>query len=358
MVESGFVEEGLSQNKGTKIRHFFHRWSWLIGIGLLGISLCFLCGPLLQYRVKDDDGNKFYFFVYFWDFLSGKYPLDWNAVAVPCLLIIAVVFSFFHKKSSNFLMGAMVFSLLAAILQFLGRDFFVNSNPDIDSSHVVLYWGLGVASAISVCASLMFFLGSYDEENVTVHEITETGMLVAMAVALDYVIIWKFSASGGSLTIAMLPLYIIALRYGPVKGFLAGGVVFGLITCLKDAYGFFTYPFDYLFAFGSVGLLGFLRKWIFTDGQHTHFLKGEILLLLGIAVCTTIRCLSSTISGVLYYASELEGSNKFLASFVLAAPYCYSSGALVAAILMLGYGPLLRINSTFPVKPSKNLSGK
>ena len=36
--------------------------------------------------------------------------------------------------------------------------------------------------------------------------------------------------------------------------------IFGLVTCLTDGYGFYTYPFDYLIGFGSIAVFGFFSR--------------------------------------------------------------------------------------------------
>ena len=67
----------------------------------------------------------------------------------------------------------------------------------------------------------------------SVRDIAEIAILVALALGLDKLKI-SVGATGGSVNFAMFPLFVIALRHGPFKGFIAGGIVYGLISCLLD----------------------------------------------------------------------------------------------------------------------------
>ena len=65
----------------------------------------------------------------------------------------------------------------------------------------------------------------------TVKDIAEIAILSARAIVLDRVVRIPLGATGGSINISMVPLYVIALRHGWFKSFIAGGIVYGLITC-------------------------------------------------------------------------------------------------------------------------------
>lgn len=345
-------------NYEEKLTSFFKKWAWLFAIASTLVAFLFLLGPICQWRLKADDGTKTYYIVHLWDLLNGTYSLDWSIITVLCLFGLCLVLPLFHKKTQEFMVGNSVASSVLCVLLLFFREFFSFANSSIDADHLYMQWGLVMAAIFAFVAAIFSLVASYEKETITVRDMTEIAIFSAAAIALNFVVFFRFSASGGSINIAMLPLYIIALRHGPAKGFLAGGLIFGLITCFTDGYGLYTYPFDYLFAFGAVGILGFFRKFIFVPGQKNYSLKGEIALFIGIMLASTVRCLSSTISGIIFYASELSGANKFLASFILAAPYSYGSGLAVAAILMGFYGPLCRVNTMFPVQSPLSISNQ
>ena len=96
---------------------------------------------------------------------------------------------------------------------------------------------------------------------------------------------------GGSINLQMLPLMIIALRRGPVTGFVCGGIIYGLFSILADGYPFATYPFDYVIGFGSVGIMGLFNSLIFPKEEKPLWQR-EIssLYYIGIITYTCIIC--------------------------------------------------------------------
>ena len=97
-----------------------------------------------------------------------------------------------------------------------------------------------------------------------VHDIVEIAMFVAIALVLDNFLKIPLGASGGSINLAVLPLVLLALRHGWFKGFVAGGIIFGFISCLIDGYGLVTYPLEYFVTFGSIAIVGAFSKLITT----------------------------------------------------------------------------------------------
>ena len=145
----------------------------------------------------------------------------------------------------------------------------------------------------------------------TIREITEIGVLSALAVVLDTFVKIPIGANAGSINFSMVPLFIIALRHGPIKGFIASGIVYSVLTAILDAYGIAFFPFDYLIPFGATALLGLLSKPIIRL-YESHGKKQVVLsfvILIGMILAQgTIRVFSSSINSVLFYpVTYLEG---------------------------------------------------
>ena len=68
----------------------------------------------------------------------------------------------------------------------------------------------------------------------TVKDIAEITIFSALAIVLDRLIKIPVGITGGSINISLVPLYVIALRHGWFKSFIAGSIIYGLITCLFD----------------------------------------------------------------------------------------------------------------------------
>ncbi len=90
--------------------------------------------------------------------------------------------------------------------------------------------------------------------------LTHVALAVALSAVLSLIVLWRFP-QGGMVTLgSMIPIFAVAIHYGPAVGILAG-VLLGLITMILDP--FFVHPLqvflDYIFAFGALGFAGFVR---------------------------------------------------------------------------------------------------
>ena len=97
-----------------------------------------------------------------------------------------------------------------------------------------------------------------------VRMLCEGAMLVAMSQILSYVKLMELP-NGGSLTPAMFPVILFAVRWGLGPGLLAG-FAFGLLQLMFDsayAWGWQSLLLDYLGAYTPLGLAGLFRgkKW-------------------------------------------------------------------------------------------------
>ncbi len=93
-----------------------------------------------------------------------------------------------------------------------------------------------------------------------IRAMTEGAMLVAAAQVLSFLKLYEFP-QGGSVTPAMFPIVLYALRHGPGRGLLAG-FAFGALQLLFDgayAWGWQSMVLDYLLAFAPLGLAGLFR---------------------------------------------------------------------------------------------------
>ena len=200
----------------------------------------------------------------------------------------------------------------------------------------ILFAALSALLAISV---------SFIEKPMSTRDIAEEGILLALAFILN-LLGFRVVKGGGSINLQMLPLFIIAIRRGPVHGLVCGGIIYGLVTCLTDGYGLVTYPFDYLIGFGSVMVLGLFSKFIVGENQKWYNLKGEIFLLIGGLLATLIRFIGSTASSMIVY------NYPFVASLSYNVTYIPLSGLIAIAMIMAVYGPLLKIHRRFPARKS------
>lgn len=132
--------------------------------------------------------------------------------------------------------------------------------------------------------------------NKMVFVLTEIGLVVALAFILDLVKLWRVP-QGGSITLAAVPLVILALRHGLGASLLAGGLL-GTIKLLFG--GYVVHPLqailDYPLAFILLGLVGAFRK--------LYFKKDGAWWTISLAIFTGIlgRFICHFLSGLLFFS--------------------------------------------------------
>lgn len=177
---------------------------------------------------------------------------------------------------------------------------------------------------------------------ISVREMTESAMLIALAILLDLPFLKiRIGIGGGSISLSMLPLLILAIRMGFAKSLIGIGIIYGFITCLLDGWGLVTFPFDYFIGYGSLSLLGLFKNKIL---QEESFLKGILYILLGGLLATFGRFVGSMLSSLIIYEYAFE------AALIYNATYILPSAGITVVILIALYKPLLIINKRYPLK--------
>ena len=155
--------------------------------------------------------------------------------------------------------------------------------------------------------------------------LTEITVAVAMAVVCSFLRVWEMP-QGGSVALTMVPILFIAVKRGPLAGFITGGI-YGLLSLMIA--GVIYHPMsillDYILAFGLLGLAGFFKK----------NLTG---IIIGCSVGVFGRFLSSLISGAVLFAEYApEGQNPWIYSLVYQATYMVPELIISVAVLVLLY---------------------
>ena len=163
----------------------------------------------------------------------------------------------------------------------------------------------------------------------------EGAIMVALAQILSYIKLMELP-NGGSLTPAMFPILLFALRWGLKDGLLAG-FVFGLLQLIFDgayAWGWQSMLLDYLLAFTPLGLSGLFK------GKAWGIFPGTVLGCAG-------RFVIHYISGITIYRiaapTEVLGTvfdNPELYSLVYNGSYMLPNTVLALVIAALLYVPM------------------
>jgi len=146
--------------------------------------------------------------------------------------------------------------------------------------------------------------------------LAEMGILIGAAVVIDLLAgLYSPFRYGGSISPAMLFIFVIAIRHGSKAGILSG-VAFGIISSLVGwplGITYVVHPIqyllDYIVAFGVLGLAGFFK----------NSSEKPIPFILGVSLGSFLRYLAHGFSGIIFFASYANdvGSGVWLYSFIL-----------------------------------------
>jgi thiamine transporter len=153
--------------------------------------------------------------------------------------------------------------------------------------------------------------------------LTEAALAVALAFVLGFVVLFKMPF-GGSVSLEMIPLILLALRQGWKVGIVAGAA-YGLLDLAIDPY--VVHPvqllLDYPLAFGVLGLAGLFKPTV----------KGAVM---GATVAVLARFVCHFLSGVIFFASYApEGMNPLFYSAAYNAAYLAPSLGIVIVVTVV-----------------------
>lgn len=157
--------------------------------------------------------------------------------------------------------------------------------------------------------------------------LTEIAILAALGVVLDKIVLFQMP-QGGSVSLVMLPIFILAYRRGLVAA-LIGGFLVGAIQLFFGGYflNLFQVSLDYFLAYAALGLAGMFKK----QGQTPSL----VALSSGAIVASLGRLLFSFLSGVIFYGEYApEGVPVWQYSLTYNASYIVPCAALAIVLLL------------------------
>lgn len=171
--------------------------------------------------------------------------------------------------------------------------------------------------------------------------LTETAIMIALAVGLSYVAIFTLPMGGSVTLFSQVPIIILGYRYGWKWGCVSG-IIYGLLQMVLQGLGNFAYVkglvsylilifADYVIAFMVLGLGGAMFK----------KLKNQTAALaLGAAVASLMRFICHFISGVTIWGEYADGwksvwvySLTYNGSYMLAEAVISVIGVVVLSLM-------------------------
>ena len=176
------------------------------------------------------------------------------------------------------------------------------------------------------------------KKHLRIRALTEGAMLVAAAQVLSFVKLYEFP-QGGSVTAAMFPILLYAVRWGLGRGLLAG-FTFGTLQLIFDgayAWGWQSMILDYLLDFTPLGLAGVFK------GRAWGIFPGTIL---GCAARFAVHYISGVTIYRINMPTEIPGFGVFDSAELYSLVYngCYMLPCTIIALVIAGalYVPMKR----------------
>ncbi|MEH7308515.1 energy-coupled thiamine transporter ThiT [Neobacillus drentensis] len=166
--------------------------------------------------------------------------------------------------------------------------------------------------------------------------IAEVAVFAALAFLLDFVagiLSLKVWPQGGSVSIAMVPIFLMAYRWG-IKGGLLTGFILGLLQVVlgfAQVYTFLQGFIDYFLAFTIVGLAGIFANQVKKSISNHEKGKWMTFVIIGALFGSALRYLCHVVSGILFFGeyapkgqpvavySLLYNGTFMLPSFIISA---------------------------------------
>lgn len=173
--------------------------------------------------------------------------------------------------------------------------------------------------------------------NQRVTTIVEVGLSVALAAVLGLVkITLPWNIAGGSVSLTMVPIFILAARRGLVPGVVAG-VLFGVVDYFMEPFA--VHPvqvlLDYPVAFGACGLAGFIAPFARRTLSAARVAGWTVI---GAVVGGAGRFTASFVSGIVFFGANAEaGQPVWLYSLLYNGSYLLPSVVactVVAAVVV------------------------
>ncbi|CDQ20005.1 thiamine transporter [Halobacillus karajensis] len=160
----------------------------------------------------------------------------------------------------------------------------------------------------------------------------EIAIFSALALLLDIIpfLSFKLWAQGGSVSFAMVPVFIMAFRWG-LKGGLTTGFLLGIYQILTGAYIMTPVQafLDYVVAFTVIGAAGLVAKPLWEAIKSKESKRLVRWIIVGCLIGSVLRFFGHFFAGIAFYGEFApEGQPVWLYSLV------YNGGYMLPAFLL------------------------
>ncbi|MGU7936576.1 energy-coupled thiamine transporter ThiT [Streptococcus suis] len=165
--------------------------------------------------------------------------------------------------------------------------------------------------------------------------LAEIAIFSAIALVFDKIPLFTMP-QGGSVSLVMLPILLLALRHGLGVGVLTGGIV-GTIQLFYGGYflNVFQVFLDYALSYAGIGLAGLLAPLLL---KQKDLKQASLIICLAGLLGGSIRLVATFLSGIIFYADYAPaGTPVWFYSFTYNISYILPSTAIASILLILLY---------------------
>ncbi|MDM8100547.1 energy-coupled thiamine transporter ThiT [Oceanobacillus oncorhynchi] len=168
--------------------------------------------------------------------------------------------------------------------------------------------------------------------------LVEVAIFTALALLLDILPLgFKLWPQGGSVSFAMIPVFIVAFRWG-LKGGLLSGFLWGILQVATGT-AYILHPvqgiIEYGLAFTVVGLAGVFSKQVIESMKNKRVKKSFVYISVGVFLGSAARFICHYIAGMVFFGSAVEGQPAWLYSLIYNSSYMVPSFILSLVIVFL-----------------------
>lgn len=165
--------------------------------------------------------------------------------------------------------------------------------------------------------------------------LVEIAIFAAIGLVLDQVS-FKVWAQGGSVSLVMVPIMLIAFRWGLVAG-LTTGLLVGVMQTMFGAtiVHWLQGLLDYGVAFTVVGLAAVVRGPVLDAAKHMNKTKMALYIIIGTVFAGFLRYTTHTIAGAVFFAEYAGDQNAWIYSIIYNGTYMLPATILTAIVGVL-----------------------
>ncbi|MGE8036545.1 energy-coupled thiamine transporter ThiT [Lysinibacillus sp. NPDC093692] len=165
--------------------------------------------------------------------------------------------------------------------------------------------------------------------------LVEIAIFAAIGLVLDQVS-FKVWAQGGSVSLVMVPIMLIAFRWGLIPGMVTG-LLIGVMQTMFGAYiiHWLQGTLDYGVAFTVVGLAAVVRGPVLEAAKDLNKKKMALYIIVGTVLAGFLRYAAHTIGGAVFFAEYAGNQNAWVYSIIYNGTYMLPATILTAIVGVL-----------------------